>query len=297
MGKTYFLPAQLSDPDSCFININGLNVHYKTAGAGQPVVVLLHGFGSSLFTWRGVFPLLAEHYSVISFDRPAFGLTDRPLQWPGPNPYSMDFQVDLLIKLLDTFDIHTAVLSGNSAGGSLAVNAALRCPKRISALILADAAVYTGGGSPAWIRPFIRSVLGNFLGPLVVRSVFKHVEARMITMSWHNPARVTPEIRSGNEKIFQIKDWDRALWEMTVASTTPDLASRLHAIQQPVLVITGDDDRIVPTWQSIRLAQELPNAELAVIPNCGHLPQEECHYEFFTAVKSFINKENLAQAV
>ena len=56
----------------------------------------------------------------------------------------------------------------------------------------------------------------------------------------------------------------------------------------PILVITGDNDRIVPNDQSLRLAEELPNAELAVIPQCGHVPHEECPTVFMQAVTEFL---------
>jgi pimeloyl-ACP methyl ester carboxylesterase len=56
----------------------------------------------------------------------------------------------------------------------------------------------------------------------------------------------------------------------------------------PVLVITGDDDRIVPTAQSLRLAQEIPGAQLAVFKDCGHLPQEECPADLLQAVRTFV---------
>jgi pimeloyl-ACP methyl ester carboxylesterase len=58
----------------------------------------------------------------------------------------------------------------------------------------------------------------------------------------------------------------------------------------PILVITGDDDRIVPTEQSVRLADELPNAELVVIAQCGHLPHEEQPDEFMRAVRDFLSE-------
>jgi pimeloyl-ACP methyl ester carboxylesterase len=54
-------------------------------------------------------------------------------------------------------------------------------------------------------------------------------------------------------------------------------------------VITGDDDQIVPTEQSVQLASEIPNAKLVVIPNCGHVPQEECSREFVDAVTGFLD--------
>lgn len=77
--------------------------------------------------------------------------------------------------------------------------------------------------------------------------------------------------------------------ELIHASRESRLAERLGEFDLPILVITGDDDRIVPTEQSLRLADELPNAELAVIPQCGHVPQEECPGEFMQAVQGFLS--------
>lgn len=71
-----------------------------------------------------------------------------------------------------------------------------------------------------------------------------------------------------------MQDWDRALWAFTSASQASDLPGRLAGLELPVLIITGDDDRVVPTEQSIRLAGELPNADLVVLPACGHVPQK-----------------------
>ena len=72
---------ELADPDSQFVEVNGLNVHYKEMGNSTPVFILLHGFGASEFSWREVMEPLSESGRVIAYDRPAFGLTGRP--WRG----------------------------------------------------------------------------------------------------------------------------------------------------------------------------------------------------------------------
>ena len=98
----------------------------------------------------------------------------------------------------------------------------------------------------------------------------------------------SPEIFAGYEKPLQAENWDRALWELTVSSHPLALDEHLDELSIPVLVITGDDDRIVPTEQSLRLAEDIPGATLTVIPACGHLPHEECPDEFMQAVLSFV---------
>jgi pimeloyl-ACP methyl ester carboxylesterase len=278
---------QLTDPDSRFIEVNGLNVHYKTFGAGEPVFILLHGFGASLFSWREVTAPLAEFGAVIAYDRPAFGLTERPLTWQGESPYSQEAQVELVIGLMDALGIEKAILIGNSAGGTIAMLTALAYPERIQSLILVDPAVYAGGGAPAWTRWLLRTPQMRHLGPLLARQIQTR-GPQLIELAWHDPSKITPDILEGYQKPLRAPNWDKALWELTVASRESGLPDQLQRLTIPTLVITGDDDRIVPTEQSLRLADELPNAQLAVIPNCGHVPHEECPQAFMQAVETFL---------
>jgi len=278
---------QLTDPDSRFIEVNGINVHYKTYGQGEPTFILLHGFGASLFSWREVTAPLAEFGTVIAYDRPAFGLTERPLKWEGENPYSQEAQIELVIGLMDALGIERAILVGNSAGGTIAMLTALKYPQRVQSLILVDPAVYAGGGAPAWVRPLLRTPQMRHLGPLIARQIQTR-GPELIELAWHDPSKITPEILEGYQKPLRLADWDKALWELTLASRESGLAERLSELTLPTLVITGDDDRIVPTEQSVRLAEELPNAQLVVIPQCGHLPHEEHPAAFMQAVTEFL---------
>jgi pimeloyl-ACP methyl ester carboxylesterase len=282
-------PEQLADPDSLFIDVNGLQVHYKTAGQGEPTLVLLHGFGASVYSWHEVMASLAEVGTVIAFDRPAFGLTDRPMpeDWSGENPYSPESQADLTVALLDELGVEKAVLAGHSAGGATAVLTALRYPERVEALVLVDAAIYVQGSTPSWLRPLLTTPQMRRLGPLLVRSIVGWGQA-VISRAWNDPDRITPELLSGYKKPLQAENWDRALWELVLASHPLGLDAQLDKIQVPALVITGDNDLVVPTDQSVRLAGELPNAELVVIADCGHVPQEERPEEFLGALIDFV---------
>jgi pimeloyl-ACP methyl ester carboxylesterase len=285
------VPAEsLAEADSRFIEVNGINVHYKTHGQGEPVFILLHGFGASLFSWREVTAPLADakHGTVIAYDRPAFGLTERPLEWEGENPYSQEAQVELVIGLMDALAIGQAILVGNSAGGTISMLVALEYPQRVQNLILVDPAVYEGGGAPAWIRPLLGTPQMCHLGPLVARQIQVR-GPELVELAWHDPSKITPDIEEGYQKPLRVEDWDKALWELTVVSRESGLAARLGEFNLSILIITGDDDRIVPTEQSIRLAGEIANAQLAVIPQCGHVPHEECPEEFMQVVKDFLS--------
>lgn len=284
-------PEQLVYPDSEFVEVDNLNVHYRSSGSGQPVFLLLHGFGASTFSWREVMAPFGEMGTAIAYDRPAFGLTERPLpgDWEkGQNPYTLEAQAELALHLLEELGYGEGILVGNSAGGTVAVQAALISPEQVRALILVDAAIYSGG-PPSIVAPLLNTPQMDRLGPLLVRSIRTWGED-FLDSAWHDPSLITVEVREGYRRPLRAQDWDRALWELTQARDQVNLPTRLDEVQLPVLVITGDDDRIVPTEDSIRLATELPNADLAVLEACGHVPQEECPAAFMEAVQSFVEE-------
>ncbi len=287
----------LADANSRFVEVplgsDSIEIHYKEAGTGEQTLVL-HGFGASVFSWREVMAPLAEHHRVIAFDRPAFGLTERPLrgewgtaaEWNAGIPYGAAAQADLTIALMDELGVEQAVLVGNSAGGAVSIITALRYPERVKALILISPAVY-GGGPNAAARWLLQTPQMQHIGPLIARRI-QEWGLDFARSAWHDPSLITDEIWQGYTAPLQIKNWDRALWELTAASRANRLDERLDELTLPILVITGDDDRIVPTAQSERLAQELPNARLAVIPACGHIAHEECPAPTLEAINQFL---------
>ena len=282
-------PDQLADADSRFMQVDSLKVHYKMMGAGEPTILLMHGFAASVFTWREVMPAFAKMGTVVAYDRPAFGLTSRPMpgEWQGDNPYSSEVQARLAVEVMDRVGGQRAVLVGNSAGGAVAALTALRYPERVRALVLVDAAIYSGGGGPPWLTWVQGTPQADRLGPLLVRQITSWGKD-FGRSAWHDPSRFTEEIWAGYTVPLRADNWDRALWELTRAGRGPDLAAQLSQLRVPTLVITGDDDRIVPTQQSIRLAGEIPGAKLVVIPECGHIPQEERPEAFVWAVSDFL---------
>ncbi|MFU8826889.1 MAG: alpha/beta fold hydrolase, partial [Brevefilum sp.] len=282
--------SALADPDSLFLEVNGLKVHYKQAGSDDPVFILLHGFGASTFSWREVMAPLSAYGTVIAYDRPAFGLTERPLAWDGVNPYSQEGNIDLLLGLMDALGIEQAILVGNSAGGTVATAFALAHPGRVQALVQVNAAIYqTRPDSPllSWV---LRTPQADHIGPLIARRLAGAQGDAFLVSAWYDPSvlEANPEIIAGNRKPLQAENWDRALWEHTQAAQPPGLAEQLGEIKAATLVIGGAADQIVPVENSLRLADDIAGAQLVVIDQCGHLPQEECPLEFISAIDQFL---------
>ena len=283
---------ELADPDSRFVEVNGVTVHYKETGEGEPVFILMHGFGASEFSWSEVMEPLSRSGRVIAYDRPAFGLTERPMEgnWTGTNPYSVQGNVELLDGLMDELGVEKAILVGNSAGGEIAAAYAIEHPERVQGLVLVDPAVGKGnrGPVPQWAVSLMALPQIRNLAPLLVRTIAGDMGNDTIRMAWHDPSRIEPKVYEGYRKPLKADNWDKALYEFTIAGNPVSYSERLANLTMPVLVVTGDDDRIVPTDQSMQLSREIPGAELAVLKDCGHVPQEECPDQFMTSVQAFL---------
>ncbi|KAL2898003.1 putative hydrolase YugF [Bienertia sinuspersici] len=141
------------------------------------------------------------------------------------------------------------------------------------------------------------AILRSAVAITLVRMIIDKFGIAAVRNAWHDGTQVTDHILQGYTKPLRTKDWDRALVEYTVAMLTDPqakiklpLEKRLQNIACPVLIITGDRDRLVPSWNSKRLSQAIPGSQLEVIKNCGHLPQEEKPDEFVSIVANFLQR-------
>jgi len=289
--------ASLADSESRFATIDGVSVHYKTWGMpSQPATagidtafVLLHGFGASTFSWQPVAAKLSDRMPVVAFDRPAFGLTERPLSWSGPNPYSPSVQADLTVKLMDELGIKRAVLVGHSAGGTVAALIAARYPDRVEAVVLEDPAIFAGG-PPSLLTPLFRTPQFTRIGPLLARNLGGQAGTDFIRTAWSDPSKITSATLEGYRTPLRVKDWDKALWLLTIAPRPKDVPGVVSTIAAPTLFMTGDDDRVVPPEDTARAAELLKEAKLVTIENSGHIPHEEQPAAFVGAVNAFLDE-------
>jgi pimeloyl-ACP methyl ester carboxylesterase len=281
----------LSDAQSRFVECNGFQVHYKLYGQGNsPLLILMHGSFLSIRSWRAVMAALALDAAVLAFDRPAFGLTSRPLPSRGGEvSYSPEAQSDLVITLMERLGYSGAVLVGNSTGGTLALLTAIRHPEKVQGIVLAGAMIYSGYATsevPAFMKPALK-VMAPFFSRLM-KTVITKLYDRNIRGFWHDGTRFSVNDLSAFRRDFMIGDWSRAFWELFLETHHLHLDERIKQLSLPSLVITGEHDLTVKTAESVRLAGELRGAELKIIPDCGHLPQEEQPEAFITLVREFL---------
>jgi pimeloyl-ACP methyl ester carboxylesterase len=284
--------AGLGRSESRFARLAGVDVHHEVAGSpDDPTLLLLHHFYGNTATWRHVMADLGRDHHVAAFDRPGFGLTERPARhaWTEGNPYTRDASARITLGLLDRLQAHRAVLVGSSAGGTVALEAYARAPERVRALVLLSPAITGDVGPPAGLRPVLRSAGGRRLGPRVVRRLARDVTLDRVTRSWHDPSRGSEDDLDAYRRPLRIPGWERGLWEVVTAEDPPRLAGLLSRIDVPTLVVSGGSDRVIaPRWNA-RTAAAIGGARLEVIPACGHTPQEECPDQLTAVIRDFLD--------
>lgn len=296
-------------PASSWVSVEGVGLHVETMVDGAavpdvetvsmsdgPAYLLLHGFGGSSRHWRHTLPWLSEGGVAVAYDRPAFGLSERPMgRWPlEQNPYAAVNQARLAAGLLDTLDLDQVVLVGHSAGAEVALRLALDHPERVRALVLVAPSVDEPGGPPGWTRPLLRTPQMERVGPLLMRQLAQQPGIDLLRASWADPTRIDAEVLDVVQRPMRVLDWDRALWEQVKTSQVPPLADRLAQVRVPVLLLVGAQDAVVPPELGLALRHDLTGvpggADQVSLDGCGHLPQEECPEAFRLAVASFLTR-------
>ena len=285
---------ELAHDLSNFVEIGQVSVHYEISGdvsnLKQPLIVLLHGFGANTFSWRKQMKPLSKFGLVVSYDRPAFGLTVRPKHWKEHNPYGFRAQIELLNGIIKYFGpARKVILIGHSAGAAIAAEWALNNQKRVLGLVFEGPAILTLPPSPKPMAKLMRTSAFDRIGPRLVGG-FKKAGTEILYRSWFDKSKITPEVKEGYFLPLQVKGWEAGFWEFVRVGNPVTVQSRLPELKVPALVITGDPDEIIPTKDSVKISELLPNSKLVVFPNCGHIPHEEKADYFETAVETFIRQ-------
>jgi pimeloyl-ACP methyl ester carboxylesterase len=291
------LTAAQAAPDGATLrDIDGLQVHYRFEpfsgqGDSAPLFVLLHGFGASTYSWREVMDDFAELGDVVAYDRPAFGFTERPTVWTGDSPYGVEAGKRLIASVIAEFQkpSQPVVLVDHSAGGTLAGEFALATPDALDALILVAPAISTTGGGAGWLSWLYRVPQIDRLGPVLVGGIATSGD-ELLEVSWHDVSLLTDDIRANYRRPLQVAGWERAFWEFQKAPRNFTINDRFEDLAVPVVIITGDDDRVVDTADSLALALRSPEAQLYVLQKSGHLPHEETPREFMGALREAMQR-------
>ncbi|WP_334055740.1 alpha/beta fold hydrolase [Polaribacter sp. P097] len=278
------LKVEYANQYSKFIEIDGMQVHYRIEGEGFPIV-LIHGTASSLHTWDAWTKELKKTNTIIRMDLPAFGLT-------GPNKtadYSIKSYTTFLDQFLNEIAIHSFHLAGNSLGGNIAWNYAAEHPNKVDKLILVDASgLPTNKPQPAVFKMAKTPVVSNLF--LYVTPKF-FINKNMQEV-YADDTKITDDLvsryhkmalREGNRQAFI----DRARMDFKLGSKAN--IDKLKSIQNSTLLIWGAQDNWIPLDNGKRMDSVMHNSKLVVLENSGHVPMEENPEESLAIFKQYIN--------
>lgn len=248
-------------------------IAYLDQGQGAPVI-LLHGFGGSMWQWEHQQAALAAHFRVITPDLVGAGLSDKP-----DIEYRPDQLLKYLVGFMDALQIPQASIVGNSMGGGLAIGLALYHPARVSQLILIDglpAHVMEHLASPSIRRALTTSAssglvsFGNWLfGRCMLESTMREFV--------YDPALLTSAVLDRANRNRQQPGLFRAL--LTIGTNLPlweeQFAPRIGTITHRTMIIWGEEDRVFPIPAGDQLHRTIAGSTFVRIPKAGHIPQWE----------------------
>ena len=275
LKKTY------ANQHSQFIEIDGMNVHYRDEGEGQ-TIVLLHGTGASLHTWDEWTNELKKTFRVIRLDLPAYGLT-------GPHPekkYSLSDYSSFLNSFVESLDIDNFILSGNSLGGAIAWYYASEYPNKVELLSLLD----PGGlynkekQSPLVFRlaraPGINKIIRYVTPRFFIKNTLKEV--------YFDKTKLTDK-KIDTYRDLILRENNRESFINRSNSEPVDYTSRLKLITCSTQIIWGNEDEWIPVENAKFFSKSIQNTRVDIMQETGHLPMEERPYESLELLLNFIN--------
>jgi pimeloyl-ACP methyl ester carboxylesterase len=258
----------MSMPREEFVTIAGCRTRLLRGGEGPPLL-FLHGAQDG-GAWPPFLHRLSRRFEVIAPDHPGFGGSDTP-DW-FDNVHDTAFFYLSFLQALGLSGVH---LVGASLGGWIAVEVAVRSTERLASLTLVGAS-------------------GIHLKGVPCPDEFLWTPEEAVRNLYHDPAlaeqalAVPPEEAEIDRQLKNRFATARIAW--SPRGHDPHLEKWLHRIDVPGLVVWGREDRILPVDYAHRWAERIPGAELAIIGDCGHLPQIERPDAFCAALESFLER-------
>lgn len=253
-------------------HVNGIDVRYAIAGSG-PWITFSHSLACRLEMWDEEVKRLSRHFTVLAYDTRGHGETSAPAI-----PYTLDMIADDVKALFDHLGIERSHWVGLSMGGVFGLAAALRYPGLFETLVLADTSSRLSDEGVAAFGDRVAKVRAGGMEAMVEPTL-----ARWFKQSFR---------ASSPNLIEKVARWIRTTpvdgyIGCSAAIPTIDVTGRLGEITVPCMVIVGADDIAMPPAMAETLHQHLPQSELVVIPNAGHLSNLEQSGAFNAALDRF----------
>ncbi len=274
----------------------GVRMHYRDQGEGQ-TLLLIHGFSASLHTWEPWVERLAtgenrlSDYRIISIDLPGHGLTRAPAGYQA----SIEGFRDVVAEFARAQGLERFALAGSSMGGNVAWEYALAHPEQVEALILVDASGWEDTRTEAAEEPPIFRLLRNpVAGPLLAQLDSTRLVRQGLEASFADPSLVDDAMVQRYTELARAPGHRDILLQITLGFRSRNYATpeRLAPLaNMPVLVMSGDQDRLVPPEHARQFSEAIAGSQLVMFENVGHIPQEEIPDPSAQAVHEFLYRQ------
>ncbi len=272
---THYLDASTAITDVLRTPLRVRDTGPKTA----PVLILIHGFGSSLETWEPWARLLSNQYRVVRFDLPGSGLS-------GPDrtgDYSDGRSLDLVKGLMQQMGIVRTALIGNSIGGRIAWKFAATYPALVSKLVLISPDGFASPGFEYGRPPKVPAAL-----QLMKYFLPKPLLRTSLIAAYADPSRLSDALLDRYYDLLLAPGNRGAMIARMHQTLLDDPRPILQRIQAPTLLLWGEADHMIPSSNAADYLGALPHAELVLFPGLGHVPQEEAPGESVQPLEQFL---------
>jgi pyruvate dehydrogenase E2 component (dihydrolipoamide acetyltransferase) len=257
---------------------DGREINALVAGPGNgPKIVFLHGLGGSQSTWQVALGDLVERYRVAAIDLPGHGASAK--SEPASTDYSVEGLAAAIAEAIVTLNAGPAIVAGHSLGGAIALQIALSKPELVQGVVLINSAglgdeigaelteLMSGGPGKETARGLLELFYKD--QRLVLdRGIDEMAETQVAEGAWAAQQAVANGAFSGSSQQIEVR-------------------GKLADIKQPVMIVWGAKDRVIPLAHAVDALQSLPDATLRVLPNVGHVPQVEDAPAVATAIDRF----------
>ncbi|MBN2618394.1 MAG: alpha/beta hydrolase [Spirochaetales bacterium] len=274
-----------------YFEYNDLKIRYSDTGSGTPII-FLHGLGASSFTWRYLYKYYSLEYRVISLDLKGFGDSSKP----NDNDYRISDQAKIIQKFINEKNLSNVTLIGNSYGGSVALstfaNADTKTKGKISNMILIDPAAYRQEKMPGYISLLQTPLINKLTLYISPKNLIAKIILKLI---FYNDSLITDEMVLTYGNLLKDGEAHNALIQTAIGVSdkeTSDISSLYKQINIPVLIIWGNNDKIIEKNDGIKLNNDLPKSELVILDDCGHIPQEEQPEITINVINNFLESSS-----
>ncbi|MFC4617144.1 alpha/beta fold hydrolase [Camelliibacillus cellulosilyticus] len=266
------------------IILNNVSIYWEQHGqpktSGAPILVFLHGYLSSCFSFRLLIPYLKDDFTILAFDLPGFGQSEKSRHFL----YTLHNYGKLVLDFLRYVDVPECVLVGHSMGGQVALNAVWQSPERIQKVVGISAAGYMGRVR----RSIVAATYLPFFHRILMRYFKKRDIMKMFLDVTYDKAIINKEMMTGYLEPLLEPAFYHSLIRLARHREGDLPPAALKKIQTPTLLLWGREDQIVPVSIGDRFSRDLPHAELIVYDKAGHLLPEEKPKEVAAAIRRFV---------